>query len=88
VPEGADFLLGPPEDGVMRGLRLPKEVLTKIYRGNFEGLAGSKPRPLNRELAVEECERIAREIAALKGMDPEHTDTSAADRLTDSGSRS
>jgi len=85
VPEGADFLLGPPEDGVMRGLRLPEDTLAKIYRLNFERLAGSKPRPLNRELAAEECERLAREITALKGLDPEHADTSAADRLTDSG---
>lgn len=66
VPEGADFLLGPPEDGVMRGLSLPDEVLAKIYRGNFERLVGTKPRALDSELAAEECERIAGEVRILK----------------------
>jgi len=35
VPEAADFLLGPPEDGLIQGMSPPDDVLTKIYRGNF-----------------------------------------------------
>jgi len=70
VPESADFLLGPPEDGLMRGLSLPADVLAKIYRTNFEKIAGPEPKPLVRELALEECERIAAEVGILGG-DPE-----------------
>ena len=58
VPEEADFLLGPPEDGIIRGLSLPEDVLTKIYRGNFARLAGTEPRKLNIDRALEECERL------------------------------
>lgn len=66
VPDAADFLLGPPEDGVIRGLSLPATVLSKIYRENFEAFATSHPKPLDRALAAEECERIAEEIDALR----------------------
>jgi len=59
VPAEADFLLGSPEDGVIRGISLPDEVLEKIYRSNFERLAGLQPRPLDSGLAAEECRRIA-----------------------------
>ena len=71
IPDGADFVLGPPEDGIMRGLSLPKEVLENIYRSNFVRLTGSGPKPLNRELAIEECERIIGEIGILGGDDSE-----------------
>ncbi|MDH7602279.1 MAG: amidohydrolase family protein [Armatimonadota bacterium] len=47
VPEGADELLGPPEDGVIRGLRLPAEVLEMIYHRNFERIVGEHPRALS-----------------------------------------
>ena len=60
VPPEADFLLGKPEDGVIRGLVLPDAVLDKVYRTNFERIAGDRPRPLDRPLAAEECRRIAR----------------------------
>jgi predicted TIM-barrel fold metal-dependent hydrolase len=43
VPEGADKLLGPPEDGLIRGLNLPSEVLEMIYWSNFERIVGPKP---------------------------------------------
>jgi hypothetical protein len=65
VPEGADFLLGPPEDGLVRGLSLPAETLSRIYRGNFVRLAGAEPRPLNVGRAIEECERLAAAAQAL-----------------------
>jgi len=67
LPPGADFLLGPPEDGIMRGLHLPKDVVAKICRGNFERFAGSSPRPLDRQLARAECERLAQAVEALTG---------------------
>jgi predicted TIM-barrel fold metal-dependent hydrolase len=67
IPPGADFVLGPPEDGIIRGLSLPAEVLERIYRSNFARLAGPKPKPLDRGLAIAECERIIGEIAVLGG---------------------
>lgn len=59
MPAGADFLLGKPADGVMRGLALPKDVLGKIYRGNHERIVGKKPRRLVPAKAAAECRRIA-----------------------------
>jgi hypothetical protein len=59
VPPEVDFLLGKPADGVMRGMNLPKGVLDRIYRLNFERLAGKRPRRLDAGLAAGECRRIA-----------------------------
>lgn len=59
VPPEVDFLLGKPEDGVMRGLSLPRDVLEKICRTNYERVAGARPRPLDAKKAAEECRRIA-----------------------------
>jgi predicted TIM-barrel fold metal-dependent hydrolase len=67
VPEAADFLLGLPEDGVIRGMSLPDDVLTRIYRDNLSRLVGSEPRALNVERAVAECERLAAIAKALSG---------------------
>ena len=74
VPEGADFLLGPPEDGIIRGLSLPASVLTSIYRGNFTRLAGAQPRPLDVGRAVEECDRIAAIAEAMSGKPAAQTE--------------
>ncbi|NQT86820.1 amidohydrolase family protein [bacterium] len=74
VPDEADFLLGPPEDGVIRGMALPDAVLDAIYRTNFARVAGETPRPLNVEGVVGECERIARIAAALSGVDAAQTE--------------
>jgi hypothetical protein len=59
VPPEVDMLLGAPEDGLMRGLALPDEVLEKIYHANYERIAGSGPRPFDAALAAEECRRLA-----------------------------
>jgi hypothetical protein len=59
VPDGADFLLGPPEDGLIRGMSLPEDVLEGIYIQNHARLVGSEPRALNLGRVVEECERLA-----------------------------
>lgn len=55
----ADQLLGDPEDGVFRGISLSEDVLEKIYRTNFERLAGTEPQPFDTGLAAEECRRLA-----------------------------
>ena len=67
MPPEADFLLGPPEDGVVHGMSLPDEVLSKIYRENFVRLAGAEPKPLNHSVAIEECQRLATLAKALSG---------------------
>jgi predicted TIM-barrel fold metal-dependent hydrolase len=74
VPEEADFLLGPPEDGIIRGMSLPGEVLAKIYRGNYTRLAGAAPRALNVGKAVEVCERLGAIAEALSGKPAAETE--------------
>ncbi|MBN1873760.1 MAG: amidohydrolase family protein [Anaerolineae bacterium] len=74
VPEEADFLLGPPEDGTIRGMALPVEVLTRIYRDNFIRLAGSVPCALNVSLAVEECRRLAAMAEVFSGTPAAETE--------------
>jgi len=74
VPPIADFLLGPPEDGVIRGMALPDDVLAKIYRGNFSRIAGTQPRALNVSKAVEVCERLAAIAEAMAGAPPAETE--------------
>jgi len=58
VPQAADFLLGPPEDGIIRGMCLPDDVLDRAYHDNWIALAGSEPAVLDTELVIETCERI------------------------------
>lgn len=68
VPEEADFLLGSPEDGIIRGMSLPDDVLARIYHDNFARLAGPEPKALNAAAAIEECERLAAIAEATSGM--------------------
>jgi predicted TIM-barrel fold metal-dependent hydrolase len=81
VPDGADFLLGSPEDGVIQGMALPDDVLAKIYGGNFTRLAGAEPRPLNALLAVQECERLAAIAQALSGLPAAETEAAKVAHL-------
>jgi predicted TIM-barrel fold metal-dependent hydrolase len=82
VPDGVDFLLGSPEDGVIRGLALPDDVLTAIYGGNLTRLTGSEPKSLDVPLAVEECRRIAAIAEALSGKPAGETQAAqVAERL-------
>ena len=74
VPEAADFLLGPPEDGLIRGMSLPPDVLTKIYCDNWSRLVGSEPQALNVERAIEACERLAATAEALSGRPSAETE--------------
>jgi predicted TIM-barrel fold metal-dependent hydrolase len=80
VPEGADFLLGPPEDGLIRGMSLPGDVLTKIYHDNFVRLVGPEPRMLNIEQAIEECGRLAAVAEALSGNPAAETEAARVAR--------
>jgi predicted TIM-barrel fold metal-dependent hydrolase len=68
-PEEIGFWLYPRTDR-FRGLALPHDVLSKIYRTNFERLYGAKPVPLNREAAIVELGRLAAAYAE-KVDDPE-----------------
>jgi predicted TIM-barrel fold metal-dependent hydrolase len=74
VPEEADFLLGPPEDGVICGMSLPDDTLARIYRGNFMDLAGPEPKPLDAEAAVAECERLAGIAEEMSGRPAAETE--------------
>jgi predicted TIM-barrel fold metal-dependent hydrolase len=47
VPADADFLLGPPEDGCIRGLDLPAPVQQRILAANQREQVGPRPRPLD-----------------------------------------
>jgi len=67
VPEEADFLLGPPSDGVIRGMALPDDVLARIYQDNFARLAGAEPKALDGEAAIAECRRLAEIAEAMSG---------------------
>ncbi len=68
IPEGVDFLLGKPEDGIIRGMSLPTDVLLKIYGNNLARLAGPQPRPLDISAAIESCERMAAIAHAMSGV--------------------
>ena len=59
VPPEADFLLGPPEDGIVRGMALPEDVLRRIYGANFARMAGPSPRPLRPGAVNELCDGLA-----------------------------
>jgi hypothetical protein len=81
VPPEVDFLLGPPEDGVIRGMSLPDDVLAGIYRGNFARLAGREPVALNADAAVEECERLAAIAQAMSGKPAAQTEAARVAKL-------
>jgi predicted TIM-barrel fold metal-dependent hydrolase len=84
VPGEADFLLGPPEDGIIQGMSLPDDVLASIYRDNFVRLAGAEPEPLSVQTAIAECERLAAIAEALSGKPAAETDAAqVAERLAD-----
>lgn len=71
VPEGADFLLGPAEDGIIRGMSLPKETLDQIYCANFEAIVDTVPATLDMEKTAAELARINQLRALLRVALPE-----------------
>jgi len=74
VPDGADFLLGPPEDGIIHGMALPDEVLQTIYRENWQRMVGAEPRALDVGQAIETCERLADLAEAMSGQPAAETE--------------
>jgi len=74
VPDGADFLLGPPEDGIIHGMALPDEMLQPIYCGNWQRMVGVKPRALDVEQAIETCQRLADLAEAMSGQPAAETE--------------
>lgn len=63
------FLFGGPEASFF-GIKLPDDVLDKIYFRNFERLAGTTPKPLNHQAIVEECQRLEMMINAMAAVSP------------------
>jgi len=63
-PVPPDPLMTPDDRPALQGMALPPEVLSKIYVGNFQRLAGPAPKLLNRSLVKEELERLARLVDA------------------------
>jgi len=77
-PVPSDPLMTPDTRPRLRGMKLPADVLAKIYTANFRRIAGPVPKALDMDLVQEELERIAtlvnasgapanpaREVAAL-----------------------
>jgi len=66
---GDGFLFG-RFAGPYHGLGLPVEVLRKIYAGNFERLAGPRPKALNPPAVLAECERLEVMIPMMGAAQP------------------
>ncbi len=81
LPASEGFLFGDSKDP-FRGIKLPPEVLEKIYHRNFERMAGSEPKPLNPRVIVEECARLSMMIDMMQATQPElETDKSIAEMV-------
>jgi hypothetical protein len=68
--------------GPFQSLHLPDEALHKIYHGNFERLAGLRPRPLNPAAIVEESQRLLTAIPATATRRGQQPDTSVAEMVS------
>lgn len=73
IPAGADALLGNPEDGLIRGISLPEQVLGAILAENFERFASPRPHRLHTGLASEEMRRQAVNESKMRGIPLEQT---------------
>lgn len=70
--------------GSFRGIHLPREALEKIYHLNFERLAGKKPRLLNPQAIIEECQRLTGIIPIIGAAQPGMAgDPTVAERVTE-----
>ena len=84
VPGEADFLLGPPEDGTIRGLALDEEIVSRILEENVRSLYGREPKALDGKAALEECRRLASIESEVTGLPPEKTEAGQTlERLRD-----
>jgi predicted TIM-barrel fold metal-dependent hydrolase len=52
-------LFWPDHRTTLRGMSLPKDVLEKIYIGNWSQLVGAEPKPLNVPVVRQELERLS-----------------------------
>jgi predicted TIM-barrel fold metal-dependent hydrolase len=68
VPPEADFLLGSPEAGVIRGMNLKRDVLRRIYRDNLLKLLGPEPQDLDIDRAKFCCSRLAAKAEEITGI--------------------
>lgn len=80
VPEGADFLLGQPEDGAIHGLALPDDVLAKIYHDNVARWVGDTPEALDVDQAAAYCNRLAAIAEGMSNVPAEETEAAAVAR--------
>jgi predicted TIM-barrel fold metal-dependent hydrolase len=74
VPQQADFLLGKPEDGTIKGMQLPDRVLRKIYFENITSLTGRVPQPLNLPRCIAYCDFLSHTAHYLSGIPVEQTE--------------
>lgn len=81
VPETADFLLGAPEDGIIRGMALPEDVLRQIYHDTFVRTVGATPRPLDTERAAATCAQVAAIAEAMSGTPASETEAGRAAQM-------
>lgn len=71
VPDTVDMLLGKPEDGVIRGMALPEDVLQRIYHDNYARLAGAEPKQLDVGQAISLCTQLAAIAQVMSGTPAE-----------------
>ena len=82
VPERADFLLGQPGDGIIRGLQLPGGIVNSITMHNFHRIFGQLPRLLKVPAAREECLRLGRIESEVNSISIKETEGyQAAEKL-------
>jgi len=74
-------LFWPDHREIIRGIKLPKEVLEKIYRGNFERVVSAEPRRLEPRRVLAELDRLTAVQDALGAT--RNTARRVAARLTD-----
>ena len=77
-PDGEDIL---QMEGRIHGLDLPTEALEKIYRTNFEALAGRRPRRVDIALTTDCLRRWGELASSLSGTPAEHTEAGRCRRL-------
>jgi predicted TIM-barrel fold metal-dependent hydrolase len=78
-----DNLFWPDHRTMITGIKLPEEVLRKIYAGNFARIVSAAPKPLDRPRVMEELNRLTSIHDAL-GVAP-NMPRRVAERLAASG---
>ena len=77
-----EFFTWASTEAPVRGLKLPRSVLEKIYSMNFKRLVGEEPEKLNLTAAISECKRIGDSTTKLgQGKPNANTATRVASLL-------